>query len=69
MDLTIPEAVGLNMGHNQAAAVDLNANPEFAKLLYSSALAAQAAGRSILIQMRGNVGGYLKIDRIWLSKD
>lgn len=50
-----------------AAAISITENPEFAKLFYSTALAAQASGRPITMQMRGELWGYTKIDRIWLD--
>lgn len=53
---------------NNAAAIQIADNPEFAKLFYSTALAAQSTGRSVTVQMRNNVSGYLKLDRIWLAE-
>ncbi|MFA0813455.1 hypothetical protein [Microbulbifer epialgicus] len=64
--LSVPASIGLSVGSGFAAAVDADENPEFAKMLYSTALTAQASGRSVTIQMRGIQNGYLKIDRIWL---
>ncbi|WP_444994644.1 hypothetical protein [Aliikangiella sp. IMCC44359] len=60
---------GINITDGSGAAFQINTNPEFAKLFYSTALAAQASGRNVTIQMRGNEGPYLKFDRIWLSSD
>jgi hypothetical protein len=57
---------GINISKGAAAAYRVSDNPEFAKLFYSTALAAQASGRDITMQLRGEVGGYLKFDRIWL---
>ena len=51
-----------------AAALRVDSAPEFAKLFYSTALAAQASKRSVSIQMRGSESGFLKFDRIWLSE-
>lgn len=51
-----------------AAMVDLGKRPDFAKLLYSTALSAQATGRKISLQMHSASQGYLEADRIWLSK-
>ncbi|WP_444946657.1 hypothetical protein ACJJIP_08515 [Microbulbifer sp. VTAC004] len=65
--LNIPESAGLSAVYDFAAAFAADENPEFAKMFYSTALAAQASGRDVTIQMRGLQGGYLKIDRIWLS--
>ncbi|WP_083253139.1 hypothetical protein [Enterovibrio norvegicus] len=61
-------SVGFNVSFGEAAAIYINDNPEFANLFYSTALAAQASNQPVTIQMRGEHSGYLKIDRIWLSK-
>ncbi len=50
-----------------AGIIQISENPEFAKLFYSTALAAQASKRNVTIQMRGTYGAYLKMDRIWLN--
>ncbi|MDM3869725.1 hypothetical protein QSV34_00015 [Porticoccus sp. W117] len=52
-----------------ATAIQMSDNPEFAKLFYSTALSAQATKRKIRIQMRNNLGGYLKTDRIWIAQE
>ena len=62
------EAVGLTISNDNAAAYLVSANPDFAKLFYSTALAAQASKRDVTIQMRGTQSGYLKFDRIWLAE-
>ena len=59
---------GITITNGAAAAFNAPDNPEFAKLFYSTALAAQASGREITMQMRGNLSGYLKFDRIWLAE-
>ena len=61
-----PAKAGFSINNRSAAAYAVKENPEFAKLFYSTALAAQASGRDVIIQMRGNQSGYLKFDRIWL---
>jgi len=67
LDLSQPANVGISgITRHTAASVVIDDNPEFAKFFYSSALAAQASGRRIIVQMRGNSSGYLKIDRIWV---
>lgn len=66
VDLSQPQEYGFNISNNFAAAIDITKSPEFAKLFYSTALAAQASGRNVSIQMRGVQSGYLKVDRIWL---
>jgi hypothetical protein len=62
------EAVGYSPTNTKATAYLVSENPDFAKLFYSTALAAQASGRSVTIQMRGTHGSYLKFDRIWLNE-
>lgn len=57
---------GLTVSSGAAGSYAIDDNPEYAKLLYSTALAAQASGRDVSIQMRAVRSGYLKIDRIWL---
>lgn len=54
--------------HGEAAVVSIDEQPEFAKLFYSTALAAQVSGRPVSIQMKGILNGYLKADRIWLKQ-
>jgi hypothetical protein len=65
--LDVPAGIGYNVTQAPAAAIRINSNPDFAKLFYSTALAAQASGRNVTIQMRGTTSGYLLIDRIWLA--
>ncbi len=67
LDPNVASGVGLTITQPSAAAFDLDENPEFAKLFYSTALAAQASNRNITLQMRGTFAGYLKFDRIWLA--
>ncbi len=66
LDLTNAADAGLSVSKASAAIIKVDDNPEFAKLFYSTALAAQSTGRNITIQMRGVLNGYLIIDRIWL---
>ncbi|MGD8112537.1 hypothetical protein [Vibrio sp. TRT 17S01] len=63
-----PGKAGMDVSNYAAGAIKINDNPDFAKLFYSTALAAQSSGRRISIQMRGSISGYPKIDRIWLEK-
>ncbi|MFT4928926.1 MAG: hypothetical protein ACI8WB_005046 [Phenylobacterium sp.] len=65
--LDLPASVGINVTNGGAASFKIDANPEFAKLLYSTALEAQASGREVTIQMSSVNSGYLQIDNIWLS--
>lgn len=60
-------AVGFSISQPSAGGYLLQTNADFAKLLYSTALAAKASGSEIGLQMRGTVSGYLKIDRIWMD--
>ena len=62
-----PAKAGYSISQRNAAAFRVDEKPEFAKLFYSTALAAQASGRNVSIQMRGTQSGYLKFDRIWLA--
>ena len=71
-DTPMPESetakVGYSVSNFGVAGFKISDNPEFAKLFYSTALAAQASGRPVSIQMRGVISGYLKFDRIWLAE-
>jgi hypothetical protein len=58
---------GFTITNGGAAAYNMSDNLEFAKMFYSTALAAQASGREVSIQMRGNQSGFMKLDRIWLK--
>jgi len=64
--LNVPESIGFSVASGGAAAFKIDENPDVAKLFYSTALAAQASGRNVNIQMRETLSGYLKFDRIWL---
>jgi hypothetical protein len=62
-------AVGLTGVTNyHAARYHTVANPDFGKALYASLLAAQARGALVTVQMHSTGGGYLQIDRIWVSE-
>ena len=50
-----------------AVAVHISPDPEFARMFYSTVLAAQAQGRVITVQMNTTHGGYLEADRIWME--
>ena len=67
VDVGVANSFGMNITNGRATAYGLSDNPEFAKLFYSTALAAQATNRQVTLLMRGNFGAYLKFDRIWLS--
>lgn len=67
-DVADANSYGMNISYGNAAAFLASDNPTFAEMFYSTALTAQASGRSVSIQMRGNEQGYLKFDRIWLPQ-
>ncbi len=52
-----------------AASYQFNDNPEFARMLYSTLLTAQARGATVTVQMRGSLYGYLRMDRVWIRED
>ena len=68
INLSEPSKAGLSITETSAAIYRVNDNPEFARLFYSTALAAQASKRKVTIQMRDTLNGYLKFDRIWLAE-
>lgn len=68
IDIADANSYGMNISNGSAAAFLASDNLTFAQMFYSTALTAQASGRSVQIQMRGSVQGYLKFDRIWLPE-
>lgn len=66
VDPSVPQSFGINASRGNAGAISIDNHPEFANYFYSTALAAQASGRDVSVQMRGTEAGYMKIDRIWL---
>lgn len=62
------DKAGYSASVRGAATVIVDERPDFAKLLYSTVLAAQSTNRLITVQMRNVDNGYMKIDRIWLSR-
>ena len=68
MDPENAKLAGMQITVPNAGAVSIDQNPEFAKLFYSTALSAQATKRNVSVQMRGQIGGFPKIDRIWLAE-
>lgn len=58
---------GFTIQSGSAAVFQMSENIEFAKMFYATALAAQASGRDVTIQMHDVEIGYLKFSRIWLS--
>ena len=67
-DKAIAEAIGFTPTNTSSAAFLVSDSPDFAKMFYSTALAAQASKRDVTIQMRGIVSGRLRFDRIWLAE-
>lgn len=62
-------AVGLTgVSNYHAARFHTVANPDFGKALYASLLSAQARGAIVTVQMHSTGGGYMQIDRIWVSE-
>ena len=53
---------------SNAIAVDMNKYPEFGKNIYSAALSAFMADRSIVLQCKDTYGAYLQTDRIWVGR-
>lgn len=70
MDSSAPGSVGFSgVSYFSAAGYPLSNNPDFAKSLYASLLAAQARGANITVHMPAVVAaGYMKIDRIWVHE-
>lgn len=68
IDIADANSYGMNITTGVAAAFLTTDNPTFAQMSYSTALTAQASGRTVTIQMRGSQNGYLKFDRIWLAE-
>jgi hypothetical protein len=67
MPSTAPSSVGIAGVSNFGATIYRMAdNPDYAKALYASLLAAQARGATIQVQMWGTYAGYMKLDRIWV---
>lgn len=67
-DLSLVSAQGISgVAVSNAFKYPTYANPDFARMLYATLLAAQAQNRDVTVQMRKVNGGYLSIDRIWLN--
>lgn len=70
-DATLPaseaEKVGYSITWGSAAIYKISNNPDFAKMLYSTILAAKSQDRNVSVQMRGVSSGYLTIDRVWFG--
>lgn len=65
-----PGAVGISgVSVNDAAIYPVTENPDFAKALYATLLAAQARGSTVSVQFVSSHSGYLKMDRIWSNEN
>ena len=66
---TVAEAAkaGFTIVKTNAAQVTISDNPDFAKLVHSTALTAQTLGRNINIQMNSSSSTNLIISNIWLN--
>ena len=62
--------VGLSQGMSnwQGGGASLYEEPEFANLLYATLLTAYVGELEVTVQMRSHIGGYLEVDRIWMSQ-
>ena len=69
LDVAQANAVGIPINVGDAASYPAAENVQFAEMLYSTLLAAQASKREVLMQMRGVAGTRAKIDRIWLKEE
>jgi hypothetical protein len=70
MPQTAPGSAGISgVSIFDSAVYPISENPDFAKALYASLLAAQARGALIQVQMMGTSNGYMKMDRIWVHQD
>jgi hypothetical protein len=66
LDLSLPASVGIGGVTIGAACIyPIASNPDYAKMLYASVLAAQARGATVTMQLWGANSGYLICDRIW----
>lgn len=69
MAANAPSSVGISGVSNFSATIYRMAdNPDYAKAMYATLLAAQARGATIQVQMWGTYAGYMKLDRVWISE-
>jgi hypothetical protein len=69
MPSTAASSVGIGGVSNFTATIYRMAdNPDYAKAMYASLLAAQARGATVEVQMWGTYAGYMKLDRIWVQE-
>lgn len=67
LDPAAAQSAGYTITNDFAASYKVSEDPDFAKMLYSTLLAATSQDRKVSIQMRGTYWGYMKIDRIWFG--
>ncbi len=68
-DIALPASIGYTgVSNGGAVAYNATVDPVFAEYFYSTALTAFAGDKTVAIQMRQTVGGYMKVDRIWVYK-
>lgn len=69
VDVALPAAAGFTgISRGDAGAFDADLDPVFAEYFYTTALTAFAGEKTVTIQLRGNVGGYMRVDRIWVAR-
>ena len=69
MSPTAPSSVGISgVSVFDSGIYNITDNPDYAKMLYASLLAAQARGAIVDIQLWGTSVGYMKLDRIWVNE-
>jgi hypothetical protein len=67
-DLSAPASVGIpGVSVSNACAFVIAESPDYAKMLYASALTAQARGTTVSMQLWGTTQGYLRCDRILVN--
>lgn len=68
LNLSSVASVGIT-GVTQADACGfpITENPDYAKMLFAAALAAQARGATVSLQLWGSASGYIRCDRIWTN--
>jgi hypothetical protein len=68
-DLSAASSAGIpGVTVSNACGFQVSDNAEYAKMLYATALSAQARGATVSIQLWGTTQGYLKCDRIWINQ-
>lgn len=69
MPANAPSSVGISgVSSFSATSYLMSENPDYAKAMYATLLAAQARGATVEVQMWGTYGGYMKLDRVWIHE-